>query len=184
MVRQQVLLKRLNIGAAVPYTWGSLTFLPFEMCFNLWWYQSKIDLELVGPFLAAPLCPQPPIITDQTYIKRRGKYLELYQRSNCRLKIVSFSQPQKKSWHYCFILKFKIYLARHRNGLVSIRMWLVDVWPCAFCSKAVVATSIQLWRRVTNNLSTFYTFTLTRTRTWGRKLKSFDNIFILYHLPD
>ena len=71
MVRQQVLLKRLNIGAAVPYTWGSLTFLPFEMCFNLWWYQSKIDLELVGPFLAAPLCPQPPIITDQTYIKRR-----------------------------------------------------------------------------------------------------------------
>ena len=71
MVRQQVLLKRLNIGAAVPYTWGSLAFLPFEMCFNLWWYQSKIDLELVGPFLAAPLCPQPPIITDQTYIKRR-----------------------------------------------------------------------------------------------------------------
>ena len=114
----------------------------------------------------------------------RAKYLELYQRSNCRLKIVSFSQPQKKSWHYCFILKFKIDLDRHRNGLVSIRMWLVDVWPCAFCSKAVVATSIQLWRRVTNNLSTFYTFTLTRTRTWGRKLKSFDNIFILYHLPD
>ena len=71
MVCQQVLLKRLNIGAAVPYTWGSLAFLPFEMCFNLWWYQSKIDLELVGPFLAAPLCPQPPIITDQTYIKRR-----------------------------------------------------------------------------------------------------------------
>ena len=52
----------------------------------------------------------------------RAKYLELYQRSNCRLKIVSFSQPQKKSWHYCFILKFKIDLARHRNGLVSIRM--------------------------------------------------------------